>query len=229
MTGISERTDQKKEPFRILMLGDLHFGENYSTGGRRLLRERGYDHATVYLSRFTRAADVVVANFESPIVDRQTLKSPFIGKKRFIHWADPDQAPHALKRLGVDAVSLANNHAVDYGHDGLTSTISAMEGSGIQTFGVGETIASAARPLKIDIPLSRGGGSPRRRQLRCSPPLRRPRKPVSLLWTLETSPRQEKEDLASLTWRSPTGVTTTGGPVPINAHSPAASSKPGTI
>lgn len=145
--------------YRVLFLGDFHYGESYSSGGGSVLPERGYQHGTEHLSRFIDRADVTIANLETPVVDPTVVDSPFEGQKRFLHWSDQENAPQALRDLGVDAVSLANNHTLDYGREGLRKTLQAMAKAGVEVFGAGEDLVSAREPLRLPIPKSRGGGS----------------------------------------------------------------------
>ena len=55
-----------------------------------------------------------------------------------------------LKELGLDAVSLANNHAFDLGREGLMHTISLLNNKGIVSFGAGMTLDEAAKPYIFD-------------------------------------------------------------------------------
>ena len=55
----------------------------------------------------------------------------------------------ALRELGVDVVSLANDHATDYGADGLAATRRALSRAGLLDVGAGPDLAAARRPLFI--------------------------------------------------------------------------------
>jgi poly-gamma-glutamate synthesis protein (capsule biosynthesis protein) len=52
----------------------------------------------------------------------------------------------ALRRAGVLTVSLANNHAMDFGAAGLLDTLAQLKGAGVAAIGAGATIADARRP-----------------------------------------------------------------------------------
>lgn len=159
---LAPASDGKVTPehtYRVLFLGDFHYGESYATGGGTVLPERGYGDGTKYLEPFREQADVTVANLETPVVSPETVDSPWEGKKRFLHWADPVQTPQALKELGVDAVSLANNHTLDYGRDGLQSSLKALKETGVRVFGAGKDLAAARKPLRLKLPSEHGGGS----------------------------------------------------------------------
>ncbi len=56
----------------------------------------------------------------------------------------------ALARLGVDGLSLANNHTGDYGTTALLETVEAVRGSGIAGFGAGPDLEAATRPAVLE-------------------------------------------------------------------------------
>jgi poly-gamma-glutamate synthesis protein (capsule biosynthesis protein) len=91
-------------------------------------------------------ADAFVLNLECCISDRG---SPFPEPgKPFFFRAPPVAAQH-LAELGVDAVTLANNHALDYGADALLDTLSYLEGTGIATVGAGANEETAREPRRL--------------------------------------------------------------------------------
>lgn len=49
--------------------------------------------------------------------------------------------------LGVDVVSLANNHAYDYGEEALLDTFTTLENAGIPYAGAGRNIEEARKPV----------------------------------------------------------------------------------
>ncbi len=91
-------------------------------------------------------ADLFVLNLECAISDR--------GER----WPDPDKpyffrappiATQALGQLGVDCVTLANNHALDYGATALLDTIDHLDRAGIGWVGAGPNEASARAPITL--------------------------------------------------------------------------------
>ncbi|MPY80445.1 MAG: CapA family protein [Actinophytocola sp.] len=86
-------------------------------------------------------ADLVVLNLECCISERGSRWDP--ARKPF-HFRAPPRAVETLNWLGVDCVTLANNHALDYGVKALTDTITHLETAGIRWVGAGPD-AEAAR------------------------------------------------------------------------------------
>ena len=97
------------------------------------------------VTAITGAADVLFANYEMPL---STRGQP-IEKLANIR-ADPAIAPD-IGRLGLDVVSLANNHMMDYGPEAMADTIACLDAQGIAHVGAGPTIAQAAEPVIVDI------------------------------------------------------------------------------
>src|SRR2546429_2845920 len=64
--------------------------------------------------------------------------------------ADPMIADD-IGRLGLDVVSIANNHMMDYGAEALADTIASLEKQGIAHVGAGPTIAQAVEPVIVDV------------------------------------------------------------------------------
>lgn len=147
--------------YDILVLGDFHYGESYGKAGARVLANQGYEHSTENLRPFIDACDYVVVNLESPIVDPSVHPSPYVGRKAYCHWADTNMTPAAMKRLGIDAVGLANNHMLDHGQAGLLSTLDRLDAANIQYFGAGRDVIEASQPLTVALPKEVGGGEVR--------------------------------------------------------------------
>ena len=98
----------------------------------------------------TQAADVFVLNLECCISDRGgRWAAP--GKPFFFR--APPAAVETLALLGVDCVTLANNHALDYGTVALTDTLDHLARAGIAVVGAGLDTDAARRPAVLE----RGG------------------------------------------------------------------------
>jgi poly-gamma-glutamate capsule biosynthesis protein CapA/YwtB (metallophosphatase superfamily) len=92
-------------------------------------------------------ADLVVVNLECAVSDRgDRWAEP---GKRFFFRAPP-VAVEALQELGVDCVTLANNHALDYGVDALLDTLDLLAGAGIATVGAGPDVDAARDPRVLE-------------------------------------------------------------------------------
>ena len=79
-------------------------------------------------------ADFSICNLEGCFTNEQTKEKLKFGP----NIRASKESILAIKKLGVDCVSLANNHATDYGIQGLNDTVEVLTGAGIDFFGAGE-------------------------------------------------------------------------------------------
>ena len=87
-------------------------------------------------------ADLGVINLETPLAP---VDSP-IDKYGPLLRADPDTIT-AIKKLGINLVSLANNHIRDQGDTGVKQTIQILKQEELNYIGAGENIATARKPF----------------------------------------------------------------------------------
>ena len=87
--------------------------------------------------------DLVVCNLEC-CVSAGGAPTGRIARKPFF-FRGPPRAVEALAALGVRAVGLANNHALDYEQDALADTLALLDAAGIATAGAGRGHEAARR------------------------------------------------------------------------------------
>ena len=90
-------------------------------------------------------ADLCLLNLECCISARG---EPAPGK--VFHFRAPPWATQALTHLGVDCVTLANNHALDFGQDALLDTLAHLDAAGIQAVGAGSDLERARAPAVFE-------------------------------------------------------------------------------
>lgn len=90
-------------------------------------------------------SDLVLANLEIPL-SRRGYRIPKWANMR----ADPEVIED-VKALGVDAVTLANNHMMDYGPDAMLDTLAACDGAAIARCGAGADLDAALEPLRLAV------------------------------------------------------------------------------
>jgi poly-gamma-glutamate capsule biosynthesis protein CapA/YwtB (metallophosphatase superfamily) len=88
-------------------------------------------------------ADLVVLNLECCISERGR---PWDAPGKPFFFRAPPRAVELLVLLGVDCVTLANNHALDYGFDALADTLDHLATAGIAAVGAGADLEQARRP-----------------------------------------------------------------------------------
>ncbi len=92
------------------------------------------------LLEIMRGSDIFMINNEFPYTDRGTP----LANKAFTFRADPASV-QILQDMGVDIVSLANNHASDYGQISLLDTLDTLNAAGIPYVGAGRDLEEASK------------------------------------------------------------------------------------
>ncbi len=112
-----------------------------------LLYQQGFEYPFSATLDLLRAADLVVVNLEAPVTERL---EPFALYKRYSYRVAPAALP-ALRWAGVDVVSLANNHLLDYGPEGLRDTLAHLRAAGLAAVGAGRDVAEARRGAVLHV------------------------------------------------------------------------------
>ena len=90
--------------------------------------EGGWDKILTALNTVTTGADFQFANLESPLTDAPLLEER-------LDLRAPPAATEALQAAGFNLVSIANNHSLDAGENGLQDTLLALHSAGILAVG----------------------------------------------------------------------------------------------
>ncbi|WP_262285795.1 CapA family protein [Micromonospora sp. MA102] len=119
---------------RLAFAGDVHFT------GRTLRLLDSPETAFGPITSMLRDADVTLLNLETAVTDRGTPQP------KTYRFRAPKTAFAALRAAGVDAVSIANNHILDYGRQGLADTLDAAAEARYPVFGAGRDADAAYAP-----------------------------------------------------------------------------------
>ncbi len=124
---------------RVLLVGDVMIR------GRVPESYWQSDHPFSEVVRYLNERGVVVANLEMPLSNRG-VKMPKWSNLR----SQPDVI-HDVRRFGIDSVSLANNHMLDYGPDALFDTLTACDAAGVPRCGAGQDLDESLDPVVLDV------------------------------------------------------------------------------
>lgn len=130
-------------PYQIVWAGDILLGDR----AQWHLDQNGYTWPFAYV-RHLLVGDFTIGNAEGPITTR--VAQHFDGQEW--HYNAQPPAAQALAEVGFSALSLANNHALDRGPEGLADTLRHTREAGIRTFGAGLDDEQAAAPLLVETP-----------------------------------------------------------------------------
>ena len=148
-TAETELTETVTEPvppetefdYTICFTGDISAADGARTTNRWIAH--GRDTSSCFdemMMEHMQEADICFANNEFPYSTRGAA----IPNKDYTYRADPENVQLMLD-LGVDIVSLANNHMYDYGPDALLDTLDTLDDAGILHIGAGKDIEEASR------------------------------------------------------------------------------------
>lgn len=135
-------SSEPSEPISIVAVGDIMLGRFVS----KYIERNGLTYPFSATHELLQA-DLALGNLESPLTTHQNLRP---GPYRLP--ADPATIA-GLEAAGFDALSLANNHALDAGPEGLQEAVQVLETAQIRPLGVGKD-AEAARQIEL---IERGG------------------------------------------------------------------------
>jgi poly-gamma-glutamate capsule biosynthesis protein CapA/YwtB (metallophosphatase superfamily) len=128
----------------LALAGDTMLGR----GVAEALAERPPDSLVApEVAEITRAVDLFVLNLECCISERG---SPWPAPGKPFFFRAPPTAVETLRHLGVSCVTMANNHALDFGEEALADTLAHLESAGIAVVGAGPDVERARRPAVLD-------------------------------------------------------------------------------
>ena len=93
-------------------------------------------------------ADARICNLECAISDDGT---PWSATPKEFHFRSDSKNVRTLLAAGVSLVSLANNHALDFGYQGLADTIDVLDRSGIRHAGAGSSLREAEKVATLEV------------------------------------------------------------------------------
>jgi poly-gamma-glutamate capsule biosynthesis protein CapA/YwtB (metallophosphatase superfamily) len=104
------------------------------------------DPAIGHVAALLRRSSIAITNFElTALAERPRVES---GEERWPTAAS--ESPNALRVLGFNAVSLANNHVYDYGVEGMRETRRLLEQAGVIHAGTGNNLEEARAAATIE-------------------------------------------------------------------------------
>ncbi|WP_246048681.1 CapA family protein [Leptospira sarikeiensis] len=133
--------EEDPEIVKVLLGGDVMF----NWGIRDTIKAKGELAPVKGLKELFTTADLRVLNLETPVVSEKNWD---IGKAYVFQAKEADL--ESMSFLGVDLVSLGNNHAMDHGPEGLEETLKFLSDRKISTIGAGKNLESAFRPWTWD-------------------------------------------------------------------------------
>lgn len=138
---------QNSNEITLSFTGDIGFAQGYAT--INVYRQNGSDinnSMDAEVLDILRGSDITMINNEFPY----SYRGEPTPNKTYTFRADPKDVS-ILNDMGVDIVSLANNHAYDYGPDALLDTLDTLTGASIAYVGAGANFEEASKPAYFSV------------------------------------------------------------------------------
>ena len=104
------------------------------------------------VARHFRHSDLGFANMEGSLFDLDTFHGWQAAENGGGYPLAPAIVAKDLRSLGITVVSKANNHATDWGTEGLVATLASLRAAGVAEAGAGMTLAQARAPVYLQTP-----------------------------------------------------------------------------
>ena len=128
---------------KVLIAGDFAPGARLA----RQIEARNFSEVFPENLRDTiKSADFSFVNFESPVVEKGYKPITKCGPN--LHCTP--EAAAAVKYAGFTGVTLANNHILDFGVDGLRKTVECCKSQGLEIVGVADNLKEAGKILYLE-------------------------------------------------------------------------------
>jgi poly-gamma-glutamate capsule biosynthesis protein CapA/YwtB (metallophosphatase superfamily) len=124
---------------RLLFVGDIMLGRLVN----RTLRHVSPFYLWGDMLALFEQADVRIANLECALSDRG---EPWSATPKIFHFRLDARNVEVLKAAQMTAVSLANNHVLDFGYEALGDTLDILHATGIFSAGAGRQKSEAMQP-----------------------------------------------------------------------------------
>ena len=129
---------------RLLFVGDVMLGRLVNEA----LREAPQDYPWGDTLSIFREADVRLCNLECVISDRGT---PWTVTPKVFHFRSDAKNIETLKIANVNAVSIANNHTLDFEYEAMFDMVKILGQAGIYHTGAGANFEEASRPALFEV------------------------------------------------------------------------------
>lgn len=113
----------------LAAVGDIMMGSTFPEGAP--LPPSDGDSLFLDVRDILRAADITFGNLEGPLIDGGRSEKCADNEPNCYAFRTPVRYVRHLVDAGFDLLSIANNHALDFGEAGRTSTIRALDSAGI--------------------------------------------------------------------------------------------------
>lgn len=139
---VEERPQRTDKDVKVVLVGDVMLDR----GVEYMIEKKGngdFKFPFLEIADYLRKADILFGNLEGPISDKGEKVGSIYSFR-----AEP-KVIEGLTYAGFDILSLANNHAFDYGWEALEDTLNRLEEADIGYAGTGHPVIKEVKGTKI--------------------------------------------------------------------------------
>lgn len=129
-----------KEPITLIFTGDVIPARSVNS---QMVQRNNFKYPFEETASFLQNADLTIINLEAPLVKNCPVTDTgmiFCGDPRFIE---------GLDYAGIDIASLANNHASNWGKEGIDQTVALLNQNNIATTGINNIVYKEVKGTKF--------------------------------------------------------------------------------
>ncbi|WP_269206203.1 CapA family protein [Capillibacterium thermochitinicola] len=128
-----------RSAFTLAAAGDMMFSRRVAATS---ISQGDYRYPLLKVAPILRRATLAMANLEGPLSDRGKQLNMFRGDPRFLE---------GIRYTGIDLVSLANNHIMDYGTVAFLDTMERLTAAGVMYVGAGTNLTKARQGRLLNL------------------------------------------------------------------------------
>ena len=114
---------------KITIIGDIICDKDMIKNAKKSKNEYNFNDMFLHLKDYFKSSDYVIANIDSTVGNNNYTNSTF-------SFCTPSSFLDALKNIGINSLSIANNHILDRDYKGVEETISELDKRDIKYFGI---------------------------------------------------------------------------------------------
>lgn len=124
---------------KVILGGDVMLGRMV----KDIIASEGMNYPMEFIAPIMRQGDLTIINLECAITSHEQL---WHGAQKAFYFGAPPAAADIIKNCGVDLVSLANNHILDFDYAGLLDTLHYLKLNHVKYTGAGRNANEAYQP-----------------------------------------------------------------------------------
>lgn len=138
--------EKKSITIHLTAIGDaMCHSQNFKDAYQASTKSYDFSHVFTNIRQKVESADIAIGNLETTFAGAEK------GYSGFPTFNTPDALGYALKDMGVDVLSTANNHSLDKGYSGIVRTLDVLDEAGISHMGTYRSLEEQNKILIKDV------------------------------------------------------------------------------